>query len=65
MSHLGTPTSLLPSVVAEDFILISNYNIMELPNFLRVVVNTASKEYLDEKKQSTNALAACFLLSGQ
>jgi hypothetical protein len=53
-------------VVAEDFILISNYNnIMELPTFLRAVVNTTSKEYLLEKKQSINALAACFLLSGQ
>lgn len=53
-------------VVAEDFLLVSNYNnIMELPTFLRAVVNTTSKEYLTERKQSINALAACFLLSGQ
>jgi hypothetical protein len=53
-------------VVAEDFLLVSNYNsVMELPTFLRAVINTTSKEYLTEKKQSINALAACFLLSGQ
>lgn len=53
-------------VVAEDFLLVSNYNnIMELPTFLRAVINTTSKEYLTERKQSINALAACFLLSGQ
>jgi hypothetical protein len=53
-------------VVAEDFLLVSNYNnIMEFPAFLRVVINTTSKEYLTERKQSINALAACFLLSGQ
>ena len=53
-------------VVAEDFILVENYNnIMQLPTFVRAVINTTSKEYLIEKKQSINALAACFLLSGQ
>ena len=53
-------------VVAEDFLLISNYNsVMEFPFFLRAAINTSSKEYLTEKRQSINALAACFLLSGQ
>ena len=53
-------------VVAEDFLLVSNYNsVMQLPFFLRTVINTTSKEYLIEKKQSINALAASFLLSGQ
>ena len=53
-------------VVAEDFLLVSNYNsVMELPIFLRAVINTTSKDYLTEKRQSVNALAACFLLSGQ
>jgi hypothetical protein len=53
-------------VVAEDFLLVTKYNsIMELPTFLRAVINTTSKEYLIERKQSINALAACFLLSGQ
>lgn len=53
-------------VVAEDFLLTSNYNsVMEFPFFLRVAINTSSKEYITEKRQSINALAACFLLSGQ
>ena len=53
-------------VVAEDFIIISNYNsVMEFPFFLRAVINTTSKEYLIDKKQSISALAAGFLLSGQ
>lgn len=53
-------------VVAEDFLLVTNYNsVMELPFFLRAVINTSSKEYLIEKRQSINALVACFLLSGQ
>ena len=53
-------------VVSEDFLLISNYNsVMEFPFFLRAAINTSSKEYLTEKRQSINALAACFLLSGQ
>ena len=53
-------------VVAEDFLLTSNYNsVMEFPFFLRAAINTSSKEYLTEKRQSINALAACFLLSGQ
>lgn len=53
-------------VVAEDFLLVSNYStVMQLPIFLRAVISTTSKEYLTEKRQSINALAACFLLSGQ
>ena len=53
-------------IVAEDFILVTNYNtVMELPLFLRAVIDTTSKEYLTEKRQSIKALAACFLLSGQ
>ena len=53
-------------VVAEDLLLISKYNsVMEFPFFLRASINTSSKEYLTEKRQSINAFAACFLLSGQ
>ncbi len=53
-------------VVAEDFLLVTNYNtVMELPGFLRAVINTTSKEYLTDKRQNIKALAACFLLSGQ
>ena len=52
--------------VAEDFLLVSNYNsVMEFPFFLRAVINTSSKGFLTEKRQSINALVACFLLSGQ
>lgn len=53
-------------VVTEDFLLVSNYNsVMQLPLFLRAIINTTSKEYVTERKQSVNALAACLLLSGQ
>ena len=53
-------------VVAEDFLLVTNYNtVMELPLFVRAVINTTSKEYLTDKRQSVKALAACFLLTGQ
>jgi hypothetical protein len=53
-------------VVAEDFLLVSNYNsVMQFPFFLRAVINTTSKEYLTEKRLCVNALAALFLLSGQ
>ena len=53
-------------VVAEDLLILSKYNsVMEFPFFLRAVINTSSKEYLIDKKESISALAAGLLLSGQ
>lgn len=53
-------------VICQDLILKQNYKtIMELPYIKKIVLNTTSKIYVNDKKQIIPALVALELISGQ
>nr|USG56566.1 ribosomal protein L5 [Chlorella vulgaris] len=53
-------------ILAYDLILKQNYKtLMELPRLKKIVLNTTSKKYLNDKKLMLLTLAALELLSGQ
>ena len=53
-------------IICEDLILKQNYkHIFELPEFKKIVVNTTSKNYVQEKKEILPSLLVNELLCGQ
>ena len=69
--HLKTPQILLSKtyyheILAYDLLLKQNLSsIMQLPVLDKIVLNTTSKLYVQDKKQSISTLAALELISGQ
>ena len=53
-------------IVSRDMIIKYNYNnIMELPSFNKIVINTTSKIYVVDKKYMISALSALEMITGQ
>ena len=71
LHHLKTPQILLSKnyyheILAYDLLLKQNVSsIMQLPVLDNIVLNTTSKIYVQDKKQSVSTLAALELISGQ
>lgn len=53
-------------IICEDLLLKQNYkNIFELPKLERIVINTTSKQYVQDKKEILSTLVINELISGQ